>query len=269
MGGSGVFIDTEKTWDEERAAEIGVDVENNFGIGDADSIEAGFRMVQKIVESKKKHKEGKPFVVVIDSITGTATEYLKSREIGEEPRVGQDARAIRTGMRQIIADVAESKINLFMINHAIAKMATHRFAKQSEAAGGHAIKIFSTIRCSMANIAWIPDPDNKDKRLGQKIGIRIEKLKGSRLDYPQVKEIPLLNTIGFDTEASLLAAGIKSGWVHHEEHSQSYTLGDLEFPKIDWPSIVLQHGGIDAAYQEFIDWCIAEGKMKPWAQPVT
>jgi recombination protein RecA len=266
QGGGGYFIDTEKSWDEFRARQCGIDPDVDFGIADVDSIEAAFRTIQAILEGRLDFQDSKPFVIVVDSVTGTATEFMKKHEMGKEERVGQDARAIRGGMRRITADLAKANVNLIMINHAISTIPKFQFAKQSEAAGGHAIKLFSTVRINLAPLGWLTEgPKDNKRRIGQKIKLKVEKLKGSCMSYPEVKEINLLNTSGFDTEGNLLDAGIKAGWVLHKKGTQSYTLDDQEFPRVDWPSIVMQHGGLYVAYKEFVDWCIDEGTMSKWS----
>jgi len=267
-GGGAWFIDTEKSFDEDRAAQCGVNVDVNFGIGDADSIDAAFRLVQNILAARKDDYDGKPFVIVIDSITGVATEVMLKKTIGEEERVGQDARTIRGGMRRIGPDVAETNTNLFMVNHETSLVALTKWAKQSDSSGGHAIKLAATVRCAMKHSGWLKDEEDKDRRLGQKIKIRVEKLKGSRLDYPEVKETLLLNTVGFDTQTSLLKAGCTSGWIDHKSGSKDYKFGDVSFPSRDWNQIVFDMGGIDKAYTTFITWCMKEGRINPWGQPI-
>lgn len=265
MGGGGYFIDTEKSWDENRAVQCGVNPNIKFSIGDADSIEGAFRLVDAICDARLDDNDGTPFVIVIDSITGTATEFMKTHDQGKEERLGQDARAIRGGMRRIMEKIARAKINLFMINHAISTIPKHRFAKQSEAAGGHAIKFLSTIRVNLANLGWIhKGADENKERIGQNITMKIEKLKGSSMQYTEVKEIQLLNTIGFDTESNLLDAGIKAGWIEHSKGSKSYSLGGNSFPRSDWPVVVSEMGGLDEAYKTFVGWCMEAGLMKPW-----
>jgi hypothetical protein len=153
-----------------------------------------------------------------------------------------------------------------MINHSISTIPKFKFSKQSEAAGGHAIKLFSTIRINLANLGWLSEGEGeKKRRIGQKVTMKIEKLKGSSMEYTDVEEIQLLNTIGFDTASNLLDAGCKAGWVKHAKGSKDYVLGDVSFPRRDWNTILLDHGGLYEAYQEFIDWCMAEGLMKPWS----
>lgn len=264
VGGGGMYIDTEQTWDEPRARDIGVNPDVNFAPVSVKSVDAAFRVTQAILEGRKKTGDySKPFVIIIDSITGSANEYTKSREIGEEERIGQDARVIRGGMRRIIADVAETKINLFMVNHAISKVAVFKFSKTSQAAGGHAIKLLSTVRCEFKAIGRIKDPFDKERVIGQKVRIEIEKLKGSRLEWPIVNA-NLMGDIGFDTEESLLEAGIRVGFVKHEPGSKDYSFGEKGFPKTDWPHIVAENGGVDKFYDTFIKWALDNEKLKRW-----
>ncbi len=266
MGGGGYFIDTEKSWDERRARQVGLDPDIDFGIGDADSIEAAFRLIQHMIAGRLAYNDGKPFVIVVDSVTGTSTEFMKKHEMGKEERVGQDARTIRGGMRRVMADLAKANITLIMINHAISTIPKFQFAKQSEAAGGHAIKLFATVRVNLASTGWITEgpKDGPKTRVGQKIMMKVEKLKGSSMTQAMIKEIALLNTTGFDTEGNLLDAGINAGWIDHKFKSQEYRLGDDVFPKVDWPAIVQQMGGIDAAYNTFLGWCQENSTMDNW-----
>jgi recombination protein RecA len=271
MGGAGYFIDTEKSWDERRAIQCGIDPNIRFGIVDCDSIEAVFRSILTILEARAEANDGKPFIIVVDSVTGTATEFMKKHEMGKEERIGQDARAIRGGMRRVMEKLAKAKVNLFMINHAIATCATFKFAKQSEAAGGHAIKLFSTVRVNLAHSGWITVGEKeKKRRIGQVIKMRVEKLKGSCMSQPDIKEVALYNTHGFDTLGSLLTAGCTTGWVTHKKGSQDYSIHSLvddeeiNFGKAGWEQVVNDRGGLNVAYREFIDYCMEHGMMETW-----
>ena len=265
MGGSAWFLDTEKSWDELRAMDCGVDPDYHLGIGDPDSVDATFRQIQYILQAREEDNDNKPLVIVVDSVTGAATESMKAKEIGEIEKIAQDAKTIRGAIRRIQPDIAGLNVNLFMINHATANITANKYAKQSDSSGGHAIKLAATVRCSMKHAGWIKSTD-KTKRLGQKIGLQIEKLKGSQLDYPEVKETPLLNTVGFDTTESLLRAGIKSKWVEHKPSTKAYKLYDEEFDRVSWPSIVFSRGGIDKVYTEWLDWCLEDGCMTKWGR---
>ena len=266
-GGSAYFLDTEKSWDELRAMDCGVDPDFRVGIGDPDSVDAMFRQIQYILEAREEFNDNKPLVIVVDSVTGAATESMHEKEIGKAEKIAQDAKAIRGGVRRIQPDIAGLNVNLFMINHATANITANKYAKQSDSSGGHSIKLASTVRCSMKDAGWIQDAD-KVKRLGQLISLKVEKLKGSQLDYPEVQKTPLLNTVGFDTQESLLRAGIKSGWIHHKPSTKVYKLYDEEFSKLGWPDLVFGKGGVDAMYTEWIDWCLEEGCMTKWGRGI-
>jgi RecA/RadA recombinase len=268
MGGAGFFIDTEKSWDEYRAAQIGIDVDNEFGIIDADSVDAVFRMIQRTLNQRKKHNDNKPFVIVVDSVTGAATEEMHAKEIGAAERVGQDAKAIRGGMRRVVPSLAETNVTLIMVNHATANITSNKYAKQSDSSGGHSIKLAATVRCAMKGAGWIKNKADDGRRDGQKVSIKIEKLKNSMLAYPEIKETPLLNTIGFDLEASLLEAGKKAGWVEHKPNAKFYTFEGQNFAKSEWGDIVMQLGGPDAAYKKFLAWCIEQGSISPWGMEI-
>ncbi len=267
MGGQAWFLDTEKSWDPERAEECGVNVDDRLGLGDPNTVDAMFRTIQAILEAREKDNDGKPVVIVVDSVTGAATESMKAKTVGEIEKIAQDAKAIRGGMRRIVPDVAALNVNLFLINHATANITANKYAKQSDSSGGHSIKLAATVRCAMRDAGWIKAADKK-QRLGQLISLKVEKLKGSKLDWPEVAKTPLLNTIGFDTTESLLRAGIKSNWIEHKAGSQVYKLYDEEFAKVAWPEIVFARGGIDAVYSEWLDWCIEDGCISPWRQPL-
>ena len=264
MGGGAVYIDTEKTWDEDRAKELGVDVHTNFVIIDTDSLESGFRSAQATIDSIKAEKFNKPMIVVIDSVTGAANERMKETELGIEERLGEDARKIRGGLRRLVEGVAESHIILFLINHSISKMAAGPYQKQTQAAGGHAIKFFSTLRFEMTNAGWIKDPNDSERRIGQKVKISIEKIKGSKMWTPKV-EANLMFDGGFDTAESLLEAGQKTGFIERV-NMRTYKLGEVEFPKADWPITIENLGGLDTVYKAWISDSIEKGVIKPWAK---
>lgn len=268
MGGSGMFIDTEKSWDEDRAAQIGIDIETRFGIVDADSVDAVFRTIQRTIRRRDENNDGKPFVIVVDSVTGAATEEMHAKTIGEAERVGQDAKAIRGGMRRVVPGLADTNITLIMVNHATANITSNKYAKQSDSSGGHSIKLAATVRVAMKSSGWIKDKDDDSRRHGQKVSLKIEKLKNSELAYPEIKDTPLLNSIGFDLTASLLEAGRKAGWVQHKPSAKFYTFEGQNFAKADWPDVVMQLGGPNKAYKKFTEWCIEEGNISPWGQSI-
>jgi recombination protein RecA len=262
MGGSGFFIDTEFAYDEDRMNTVGINTDHNFGMAEADTVEAIFRTIENLLDAIIESKYNKPFVIMVDSITGPESEVNVAKTFGAEPRVGQDARVIRHGMRRIMSKVSRSKATLIFINHAIATADSKPFAKQSISSGGHAIKFYSSLRVQFSGEA---DIKIGDKRIGQKVYLKIEKLRQYKLEYPKL-ETKLLNEVGFDTMGGLLDAGEKTDWLSAtgEGKKKTYTLGEVEFPVADWPAQIQIMGGLDKAYRMWVDWSLENGKLTQW-----
>jgi len=266
MGGGGLFIDGEQSWDEDRATEIGIDPNKNLALSSVDTIESIFRQMDAGIKGYMESGLSVPFVIIVDSITGVTSELEKEKEYGSTARVGEDARVIRSGMRKIVPDIAKSKVCVIFINHAVAKIAATAFAKQSDSSGGHAIKFFSSLRCNFANAGKIMSPD-KSEMLGQKVNIQIEKLKKSKLRFPVIKEISLLNDSGFDLSLELLEAGIQVGMIT-KKNNLVFSMEDREFTRKDWPQVIEDWGGAQKAYEEFLVWLKNKDIIREWGDKI-
>jgi len=268
MGGGGMYIDSESTWDEERAIQLGVDPDKNLIIGEVQNIEGIFRLLLSSLDNLREVGLTKPFVFVVDSITGVESEVNDdAKKFGKEARVGQDARLIRRGVRLTNKKIAETKAAAIFINHAISNINSNPFAPQSTAAGGRALKLFSTLRIQFSQGSEIQDKRGEKGEIrlrhGMTSNIKVEKLKGSKLMF-QFFQLDLLDEGGFDTASSLLKAGVHTGWIE-KENPKTYKLGDHEFPEADWRSVISILGGKDVAYESWLKWCLENKKLNLWA----
>ena len=270
LGGSGILIDTERAYDTARTAAIGVNTDVNFTPIECDTLEATFRTLNEIVQAEIENPSGTPVVVVVDSVTAVTSEAEYDKEFGEVARIGEDARVLRWNMRKLMGDLAKSKVCIIFINHAVSKMAANKYAKQSDSAGGYAIKFFASLRCEFRNAGWEMTADKKG-RVGQKIGVKIEKSKLGELRNPQINDVILKVDNGFDLATELFQAGIESGWLGRP-NAQTYTYTDpddsetLEFKKADWPRLVENSGGPYKLYKEWRQWCREHGKITDWSE---
>jgi len=276
MGGMGIFIDSELTFDPYRANQIGVSQKygEDFARIEARSVEAGFRAIQGITNAIKESGETRPMVVLYDSVTGSNLEYNITRladkksgyAFGAAERIGQEAKSIRTGMRTISADISATKIVLIFINHAVATIAG-TYAKASQAAGGHAIKLFASTRCELKKSTKIKDSDKN--LLGAETNIFIEKSKVGGVSIENVK-VELMNTYGFDTVGNLLEAAKESGMVEWPAKAKTGTLKFIDpgrvVSKADWGQFVEESGGVDEVYSQFYRWCFQNGLMRPYGE---
>jgi len=267
-GGGGMFIDAESTWDEDRARQLGIDPDKNLIIGEVENIEGIFRLMLTTLDHLEEIQLKSPFVFVVDSVTGVESEINDdSKKFGKEARVGQDARTIRRGVRLAHKKIANTKAAVIFINHAIATIDGAMFGPKSQAAGGHSLKLLSTLRVQFTKGAEIQDDKPKDKdelrlRHGQISYIKVEKLKSSKLVF-QNFSIGLLDDGGFDTVSSLLRAGVHTGWITKPD-TKSYKLGEHDFPERDWPAVVTSMGGRVIAYEAWLKWSIENGHLQQW-----
>ena len=268
MGGIGIYIDSEKTFDPVRAEVLGVklDYGNTFLVIEVKSLDAGFRAIQNICQSMRDSGLDRPVLMVYDSVTGAPNEYDLEQELGKEQRTGHEAKVIRQGIRAVATEISETKAILLLVNHAIAKITS--YGKQSQAAGGHAIKLWASNRVELKNIGKVKD---KDKTiLGMQVKICLEKNKVSGITIDEV-EIDLMNQGGFDTAGNLLEACIRVEMVGHKKGSKDYTFTtdegeEVVFPREGWPKLCAQYGGVYPMYDLFYKYCISHGHMRTYGK---
>jgi recombination protein RecA len=265
MGGAGIYIDSEKTFDGERAQRLGVNIDADFSVAEVASVDAGFRTVRRITESLKESKYNRPMVVVYDSVVGVENEYDREREIGEDPRVGQEAKSMRKGVRAIASLVSDSKIVLMLVNHAIARISGNPYAKQTSSAGGNAIKLWSTLRVELTSVGKLKDKET-ELRAGQKIQMFLEKNKVGGISEEKFT-VELVDGRGFDTVGNLLEASVQAGLVEHPKGSKTYTwtLDGTTFASLEWEALVENLGGVDSVYETFYNYCLSKKLMRAYS----
>lgn len=264
MGGAGLLIDTEFAFDERRAVELGIDTNNNFAIANTDTIESTFRLIDNTLRTLRESGWTRPFLIGIDSVTAVASESVKQDEFGKEPRVGQDARIIRGGMRKLLSDVARHKIMLAFVNHNISTIPTNKYQKASTSSGGHALKFSSTIRVHFTAGANLMEDK---KRIGQKVYVTVEKLRAAALEDPKF-ETQILNKGGFNLVDGLFEAAKDTGLIerlNNVTYRISLNGEPIEFKSADWSRIVEDLGGADAFYKLFLDWALKQDIITPWS----
>jgi len=262
LGGLALFVDSEQSFDEERAQTIGVNMKN-LSVASTDTIESIFNTIEEFLASVSESKFNGPVIVVVDSITGVPTEFDIEQDMTQEGRIGQEAKQIRRGVRRLQGMLSKTKALVIFINHAVSKMTTMPYAKKTQAAGGYGIKFMEFIRLELKTTGQLKEGTGDDAmRIGQKVGFEIEKLKNAALPYPKIEEIQLLAN-GFDKITSLLNAGVKTNWIG-KKSKLVYTLLDKQFDKDEWPQVIAGIGGYDTAYKSWKEHGIETGALIPW-----
>lgn len=261
-GGVACWVDTEKAWDDDRATQLGIDVESLI-LFDADTVEASFKSLEEYINSLIEINFKKPVIVVVDSATGAPTEAEEKAGYTPEARVGLEAKQIRRGVRMLVNKLAKQKIIVLFINHSVSKINKTGRGKDRQAAGGNALKFWSSVRLELSEVMTLKDSKDKSVRIGKQIAIGLEKLRGTIMREPYIKDLQLLDEGGFDRYNSLLVAGQETGFIERL-NLQTYQLGEHQFKKAEMPQLLEQLGGFDAVYKAWKKHAIENGKIIPW-----
>jgi len=274
-GGTALFIDTESGFDPVRAKECGCAVDgDSLQVVAAKTVDAVFRTIDSFLKVLKDNDFQNDVLIVVDSITAVESEMIqKEKETWKAVnQLGADARTIRSGIRHTWNKMADQKVTTIFINHAIANMAT--FGKQSQASGGHALKLAASLRVEFKNEGeFLEEKKGKDdadrERYGQKVKVTFEKLKGAKMRKMTYSTL-LLNDGGFDSIGQLLEASMKIGLIK-KMNNVTYSIVNRNngeevdsFTKPQWPDWVNSHGGFDEAYKWFLAHAKATGAILPW-----
>lgn len=253
-GGKGacMFVDTEYTFAPARAAECGVDPED-LAVVTASNIEDVFSHLDSFLDWLIKNEWKNPSIFVVDSITAVQSKSETEKDFSDKATIGVDARTIRNGLRYLNSKIADTKTLGVFVNHAIARIATFG-GRDSESAGGNALKFFSSVRINFnfVNNIFEGDKDERTRR-GQVVSIGTEKSKVSAINKPTFKVE--LTEKGFDLYEGLFEGCLELGLIERV-NKQTYLFKpqEVQFTSSKWKEIV---DGLDGPWK-FYQWFLNE-----------
>lgn len=273
-GGIVLFIDTENTFEEDRAVECGC-IPGSFGttfnVVTAQSVDSIFRTILHFLNKLEEVAWNGDALIIVDSVTAVECEFNLEKEFGTIPRAAEDARTIRSGMRRIVPRLAKLQVPCIFINHAIENPAA-MWGKKSKASGGHAIKFAASVRVEFTHLGEIKDKKG-GARLGQKIKVTLEKIKGSQLKRTTF-DTELLNEEGFSFTDQLREASIELGLIKKTGSGAGtkYCLLDANtqeavesLSKKEFDAWV-ETRGRDKCYEWFLQSAKTLGEIIPWGE---
>lgn len=264
-GGVVIIIDTERGFLPQRAAQLGMNPSKIIKY-EPETVEGVFAAIDDAIEKLEKVKWSEPVLIIVDSITGVPTNADVEGDMKDSDRPGFEAKQIKRGVRRLNAliDSYECKPTIIFINHAIAKIGA-MFGKKSESGGGHGIKFFSTVRVCFTAVGSLREGSKEDsRRVGQKVQLEIEKLRGASLEYPRFN-VELKNDGGFDQVEGLKMAMLATSYADKPENSKTITFHDgCQIRTTDYEEWVKQSGGYDAVYLTWRKWCVEKAILSPW-----
>lgn len=148
QGGTAAFIDAEHALDPERAAAIGVDLDNLL-ISQPDYGEQALEIAETLIRS------GGVDVLVIDSVAALVPKSEIEGEMGDMS-VGTQARLMSKAMRKLAAVISKSNTVVIFTNQLRLKIGV-MFGNPEVTAGGQALKFYASIRIDMRKIGNIQE----------------------------------------------------------------------------------------------------------------
>lgn len=164
-GGTAAFIDAEHALDPERAAAIGVDLENLL-ISQPDYGEQALEIAETLIRS------GGLDVLVIDSVAALVPKSEIEGEMGDQS-VGVHARLMSKAMRKLAAVINKSRTVVIFTNQLRLKIGV-MFGNPEVTSGGQALKFYASIRMDMRKIGNIQEGDEV---VGTRHRVRVVKNK--------------------------------------------------------------------------------------------
>jgi hypothetical protein len=191
----------------------------------------------------------------------------------QEVRVGEDARAIRRGLRKINKSVADLKACVFFINHSTALIGK-AFGKQSDSSGGNGIKFLSSVRVEFAFVSNLTEGKEEKTRRGQVVMISLIKNKVEQTHAPTCKVE--LTENGFDLYEGLFEAFQMIGAVERVNNINWHFIPtQTTLTKKEWKTLVDTYAnaegvvlGLDGFYKYFLRLAANDKHITPYGGPV-
>lgn len=266
VGGECLWVETEFTFDAERAKTLGVDVDR-LKVIEVGTIEDIFNGIDKVLDGLDTVDWAKPFLFVVDSITAVPTKAMAEKEMKAFGMVGIEAKQIRSGMKRIVSRIARRNANMIFVNHAVATIPNTPYAKQTASAGGNAIKFASSARIELKNKKMIKEGTGKDSiQVGSEVELFVEKLKGG-IAFDRKPTINFYIKSGFSAVDSLFDVLFESGKMERSGNTYSMFFDEdepVKFAKKDWPEVCEAFGGWRKIYTNWKEEAKADGSLIPW-----
>jgi recombination protein RecA len=108
-----VLFDTEYTFSEERATQLGIDC-STLMVSQPDTIEDLFDALESIVEIAKSSK--RLITIIWDSLASTPTRSEVAGVSGEGAAYGEHSKLVSAGLRKVMGTIAENRVLFVIIN---------------------------------------------------------------------------------------------------------------------------------------------------------
>lgn len=219
-GGTAAFIDAEHALDPDRAAQVGVNL-NDLFISQPDYGEQALEIVDSLVRSNAFD------VIVIDSVAALTPKSEIEGNMGDAQMAVQ-ARLMSQALRKITGAISKSRCVVIFINQIRMKIGV-MFGNPETTTGGNALKFFSSIRIDIRKIGQLKEGT---EIIGTRHKIKVAKNKVA----PPFRESEfdlIFNEPGVISRANeILEVGQNLGLIDRSGNTYTYSDGNKEPVKL-------------------------------------
>src|SRR5690554_2764403 len=165
QGGIAAFIDAEHAFDQQYAANLGVDTENLL-ISQPDHGEQALEITENLIRS------GAIDLIVIDSVAALTPKAEIEGEMGDS-KMGLQARLMSLALRKLTSTISRTGATCIFINQLREKIGV-MFGNPETTTGGNALKFYSSVRLDIRRISQIKDGDDPT---GNRVRVKVIKNK--------------------------------------------------------------------------------------------
>jgi protein RecA len=155
-GGLFILIDAERSYIQDRAASLGVDI-SNILIYQPDNLNEAFKQVYDVVETIRDNDPDQEVFILFDSLAALTTEDHAEKAVGAA-NMGTEARLLSGEYKKLIPMIKNQKVALVVINQIRSKIGV-MFGQDWDTTGGNATKFYASVRLHLLNSKKIVDED--------------------------------------------------------------------------------------------------------------
>jgi len=244
-----VLIDTETSYDTNRAVQLGLDT-NRLLYSDLDTIEDVFDLMTKVAKEAKKANKKARTVIVWDSLAATTTKAELEGVVGDS-QYGLHARLLSQGFRMYRRIISEYDVTLIVLNQTRQNIQTFGYGPHYTTFGGKALKFYSSVRIRLRVVEKVKQGDNIN-------AVKVEAETVKNKIYAPFKKVRFYIDFneGIDNISSTLDYAIQEGFVEkkggwYEYKGKKYRGVELvNYFKENVDELYNLIGGVNEEYKE-------------------
>jgi recombination protein RecA len=227
LGGLVVWADFERTFSEDYAKNLGLDLsQNKFIFIEPDNFEHGMGLIASSLAMK-------PWLVVVDSVAAMTPKAFIEGEIDDVARIGLQAQLMSRSLNYITKFIPDANTCLLFTNQlrSVIKKSMYEPGPNEETSGGKALKYYSSVRIKMRtstieHINVISRVTGKKEKEPLNVMVKVSIAK-NKIDKPYFSGPAYIRFgEGFDNLRSIIELACNTKIIKKSKSSLRFDIGD-------------------------------------------